>query len=172
MMEKDNKQRRGKFGRRPEEKPEFDQKIIDLARVTRVMAGGKRMRFRACVVIGDKKGKLGVGLAKGKDVSMAVNKAVNKAKKHMIQVPIINETIPHDIYIKYGAAKILLKPAPSGTGLKVGGPMRQVMELSGVGNVIGKIIGGKSKLNVVLALMEALSSFKAVKPRVKKEVAT
>lgn len=169
-MEKDNKQQQrrggGRFGRRPEEKPEFDQKIIDLARVTRVMAGGKRMRFRACVVIGDKKGRLGMGLAKGKDVTLSVNKAVNKAKKNMIKIPIVNGTIPHQVYVKFKAAKILLKPAPSGTGVKAGGAMRMALELSGISDIIGKILGGKSKINTVSALMEGLSSFRYM-PKVK-----
>ena len=83
--------------RAPREAREFDQKIIDLARVTRVMAGGKRLRFRACIAIGDKKGKLAIGLAKGADVALAVNKAVNRAQKQMIKVPLVNETIPHEI---------------------------------------------------------------------------
>ncbi|MFH0987921.1 MAG: 30S ribosomal protein S5 [Parcubacteria group bacterium] len=177
MMEKDNnsnKQRGGRSrfgGRRPEEKPEFDQKIIDLARVTRVMAGGKRMRFRACVVIGDKKGRLGMGLAKGKDVTLSVNKAVNKAKKNMIKIPIVNGTIPHNVYVKFKAAKILLKPAPSGTGLKAGGAMRMALELSGISDIVGKIIGGKSKINTVTALMRGLSSFKYMPKDKKQKVA-
>src|SRR3989339_641311 len=114
------------FKRKDREEKEFDQKVIDLARVTRVMAGGKRMRFRACVAIGDKKGRVGFGLAKGADVSIAVEKAVTKAKKSLIKVPIVRETIPHAIFIKYKAARILLKPAPIGTGIKAGGPERQV----------------------------------------------
>ena len=158
------------FKRKDREEKEFDQKVIDLARVTRVMAGGKRMRFRACVAIGDKKGRVGFGLAKGADVSIAVEKAVTKAKKSLIKVPIVRETIPHAIFIKYKAARILLKPAPIGTGIKAGGPVRLMFELAGVSNVIGKIIGTSNRIANVKAIMVALASFKAVPERqVKKE---
>jgi small subunit ribosomal protein S5 len=149
--------KRKKFKR---EAPEFDQKIIDLARVTRVMAGGKRMRFRACVAIGDKKGRVGIGLAKGADVAISVNKAVTKAKKELIEIPIVNETIPHEMRIKLKAAKLLLKPAPRGTGVKAGGAIRVVLELGGVPNVVAKILGTNNKVNNVKALMEAIKSFK------------
>ena len=145
-------------GREPQE---FEQKIIDLARVTRVMAGGKRMRFRACVAIGNKKGKVGIGLAKGADVAIAVTKAVTKAKKNMIQVPLINESIPHEVRIRSNAAKLLLKPAPKGTGIKAGGAVRVVLELAGVPNIVGKIMGTNNKVNNVKALILALSSFKS-----------
>ncbi|KKR08542.1 MAG: 30S ribosomal protein S5 [Parcubacteria group bacterium GW2011_GWC2_39_14] len=152
---------RDKFRRTASKEPqEFEQKIVDLARVTRVMAGGKRMRFRACVALGDKKGRVGFGLAKGADVTIAVTKAVNKAKKDLIQIPIINETIPHQIVFKKGAALILLKPAPKGTGIKAGGAMRIVLELAGVPNVVGKILGTNNKVSNVKALIEALTSFK------------
>lgn len=134
----------------------FEQQIIDLARVTRVMAGGKRMRFRACVAIGDNKGKLGVGLAKGADVTMAVNKAVNKAKKHMISVPMVRGTIPHTIEVKYKAARVLMRPAQEGKGIVAGGAMRQLLELSGLTNVVGKILGSNNKINVVRATLAAL----------------
>jgi small subunit ribosomal protein S5 len=144
------------------EEREFDQRVIDLARVTRVMAGGKRMRFRACVAIGDHKGRCGIGLAKGADVTIAINKAVNKAKKNLIRVPLVNETIPHRIEAKFGAAKILLKPAPLGTGIKCGGAVRMVLALAGVPNISGKILGGNNKINNVNALIKALSSFKIV----------
>jgi len=155
------------------EVPEFDQKIIDLARVTRVMAGGKRMRFRACVAIGDKKGRVGIGMGKGADVTLAVTKAVNQAKKHLITVPTVFDTIPHRILVKFKAAKVMLKPAPKGTGIKAGGAVRMVLELSGVPNVVGKIMGSNNKINNVKALIEALSSFKPVKVyATKKEVVT
>lgn len=160
------------FKRKDREEKEFDQKVIDLARVTRVMAGGKRMRFRACVAIGDKKGRVGFGLAKGADVSIAVEKAVTKAKKSLIKVPMVRETIPHAIFIKYKAARILLKPAPIGTGVKAGGSVRLMFELAGIPNVIGKIIGTSNRIANVKAIMVALSSFKAVpEKQVKKEPA-
>ncbi|MBI2426635.1 MAG: 30S ribosomal protein S5 [Candidatus Kerfeldbacteria bacterium] len=142
------------------EQSEYDQKIIDIARVTRVMAGGKRMRFRACVVIGNRKGRVGVGLAKGADVSMAIQKAVAKAEKALITVQTVNETIPHTVEVKYGAAQILLKPASKGTGVISGGPSRAVLELAGVKNVVTKMKGSKNKVNNVLATLEALSSMR------------
>lgn len=146
---------------------EFNQEIIDLARVTRVMAGGKRMRFRACVAIGDGNGRVGVGVAKGADVTLAVNKAVAKAKKNMVTVPFINETIPYEVHEKYGAAVILIKPAPKGTGIKAGGPLRRIFELAGVKNVVGKILGSKNKINNVTVALNAIKKLHMieVKPR-------
>lgn len=135
---------------------EFEQRILDLARVTRVTKGGKHMRFRACVLIGDKKGRVGWGLAKGADVSDAVNKAVRSAKKHLITVPLINETIPKEVRQKFCAAKILIKPAPEGTGIKAGGAIRAVFELAGVPNVVGKILGSNNKINNARAVFEAI----------------
>ena len=96
---------------------EFEQKVLDLSRVTRVTAGGKRMRFRACVAVGDRKGHVGIGLAKGLDVSSAISKATTKAKKGLVEVPIVHDTIPYDVIVKFKAAKVLLKPAPKGTGI-------------------------------------------------------
>lgn len=177
----DQKSRGGRDGgrdksRRPNSKEpqEFEQKIIDLARVTRVMAGGKRMRFRACVALGDKKGRVAFGLAKGADVTIAVTKAVNKAKKDIVQIPMVNETIPHKIVLKYGAAQVMLKPAPKGTGIKAGGAMRVLLELGGVPNVVGKIMGTNNKVSNVKAVIEALKSFKvrAIKPAAKTEKAS
>jgi len=149
-------QRRGRRNT-PREPREFDQKTIDLARVTRVVAGGKRMRFRATVAIGDQKGRVGFGIAKGSDVSNAIQKAVTAAKKGMIRVPIVNDTIPHQIFIKYGAAYLMLKPAPKGSGVIAGGPIRAVMELAGIKNVVSKILGSPNKINNVYALFEAFA---------------
>ena len=119
------------------EKPrdEFEQRILDVARVTRVMAGGKRMNFRTCVAIGDRKGKIGVGVGKGADVTMAVNKAVNRAKKNMITVVMVNETIPHEVLGHAGASRIIFKPAKKGKGIIAGGVARVILELAGVNNV-------------------------------------
>lgn len=159
-------------GRRPgreREVQEFDQAMIDIARVTRVMAGGKRMRFRACIVIGDRKGRVGMAVAKGADVTLAINKAVTKAKKHMITVPIVNDTIPHRVDMKSGAAKILLKPAPKGTGIIAGGAVRQVLDLAGVSNVVAKILGSSNKINNVNATILALQKLKRVEGFKKKD---
>src|SRR3989338_3043509 len=105
--------RRRSFG--GDSRDEYEQKVLDLSRVTRVTAGGKRMRFRACVAVGDRKGKVGIGIAKGADVSLAINKATTQAKKHFVTVPLRRETIPFDVHVKFKAAKILLKPAPKGS---------------------------------------------------------
>ncbi|MFA6215016.1 MAG: 30S ribosomal protein S5 [Patescibacteria group bacterium] len=168
-MEKDNNKRnnRSTGGRRGPARPaekEFDQVIIDIARVTRVMAGGKRMRFRACVVIGDRHGRIGSAVAKAADVTAAVNKAVTKARKDMVNVLITNETIPHRVNVKYGAARVMLKPAPKGTGIIAGGAVRSVLDLTGVTNVVAKILGTNNKINNVKATIIALKMLKRVKP--------
>ena len=141
-------------------KSEYDQKIIDIARVTRVTAGGKRLRFRACVVIGDKKGKVGIGVKKGADVTIAINKAVEHAKKHLIEVKIVDDTIPHVIENKYKASIVLLKPAPTGTGIIAGGVVRAVAELAGIKNIVGKIKGSRNKINNVKSTLEAFTNLK------------
>lgn len=139
---------------------EFEQRVIDIARVTRVMAGGKRMRFRACVAIGNKKGRVAVGLSKGADVTIAVTKAVNKAKKNFIEVAIVNDTIPHQVYQKLGASKILFKPARRGRGIIAGGAVRVILELCGIKNITSKILGTDNKVNNVRCTLEALKSLK------------
>ncbi|MFA5358795.1 MAG: 30S ribosomal protein S5 [Patescibacteria group bacterium] len=136
---------------------EFEQKIIDLARVTRVMAGGKRMRFRACVAIGDRKGRVAVGLAKGQDVTVAIAKAVTQAKKDIITVPIVNGTIPIEVREKYKAARVLFKPAKQGKGVIAGGAVRIVLELAGVPNIVTKILGSNNKVTNVKVTMKALN---------------
>jgi len=148
--------------RRDEKKDEFEQRILDLARVTRVMAGGKRMRFRACVAVGDKKGRVAVALGKGADVTTAVTKAVNKAKKNIIEVPIINDTIPHQVNYKYSAAKILFKPARKGRGVIAGGVVRVILELAGIKNITSKILGTNNKVSNAKCTIEALRSLKKV----------
>ena len=160
-------QRRGR-GRRdkPErEEREFDQKVIEIARVTRVMAGGKRMRFRACMVLGDHKGRVGLGLGKGGDVSLAISKASAEAKRNMIQIPLWEDTLPHEILIKYGAAKVLLTPAPRGTGIIAGGAVRSVLNLGGVPNVAAKMLGSRNKINNARATILALKRLTIRQPR-------
>lgn len=144
-----------------QESKEFSQEILDLARVTRVTAGGKRMRFRACVVLGDKKGRVGYGVAKGADVSLAVKKAERQAKKKLLTVLLFNETIPHRVEAKFGAARVLLKPAPKGSGIIAGGVVRLVLALAGVPNVVSKMLGSKNKINNVKATFEALKKLKS-----------
>lgn len=152
-------------GKRDDKRDEFEQRILDIARVTRVMAGGKRMSFRACVAIGDKKGKVGVNLGKGADVTIAITKAVNKAKKNMITVSIVNNTIPHEIWQKFGAAKILFKPASKGRGVIAGGVVRIILELAGIHNVTSKILGTNNKVSNAKCTIEALKNLKRVEAK-------
>ena len=140
---------------------EFEQKVLDLSRVTRVTAGGKRMRFRACVAIGDRKGRVGIGLAKGADVSLAISKATTQAKKHFVQVPMRKDTIPFDVMVKFKAAKLLLKPAPKGTGIVAGGVVRLIMDLAGVPNIVGKMLGSSNRVPNAQATMLALEELQA-----------
>jgi small subunit ribosomal protein S5 len=152
----------GRGGRRPEkgkeEKPEFEQKLLDIRRTARMVSGGRRFSFRALVVIGNKKGKVGVGLAKGADVTIAVEKAVNQAKKVLIEVPITdNKSISQMVEAKFGAAKVMLKPAQKGKGIIAGGAVRVICNLLGIENVVSKIIGRTTnKLNNAQATIEAL----------------
>ena len=162
-------QRRPGFGRagaggRDVAKDEFQTKLLDLARVTRVTGGGKRMSFRAVVVAGDKKGKIGIGIDKGKDVSQAVEKATRRAKKDLVNVIIVDGTIPHEVMAKSGPAVILLKPQKKGRGLVAGGAVRTICELAGIKNISSKILSGsKNKLNNARATIEALKKLKAPK---------
>src|SRR3989338_11169992 len=162
---KNNKATSGKMGKGFEKDKDFDQAIIDIARVTGVMAGGKRMRFRTCVVVGDRAGRVGAAVAKGADVTLAVRKAATKARKNLINVPIINETIPHRVDVKFGAAKILIKPAPKGTGIIAGGAVRAGLDLSGISNIVAKILGSQNKINNVWATINALKMLKRVEPK-------
>ncbi len=139
--------------------PEFEQRLVDLARVTRVVRGGKRLSFRACIVIGNRKGKVGVGVAKGADVALAVEKAVRQANKDLINISIVNETIPYWVKMKYGAARVLLRPAPKGHGIVAGGAVRTVLVLAGIKNVTAKILGSRNKINNVRATINALAAF-------------
>lgn len=147
--------------REKREKSEYDQKLLEASRVARVVKGGKRFSFRALVVIGNRKGKVSVGVAKGSDLTDATQKAVTNAKKAIIVVPIINGSIPHEIYQKYGASKILLKPAPKGSGIIAGGALRAILELAGVASASGKILGNTNKLNCARATILALGKFKS-----------
>ena len=158
--------RRPGFGRagvgRDRPKDEFETKLLDLARVTRVTGGGKRMSFRAVVIAGDKKGKVGIGIDKGKDVSQSIEKATRRAKKNLISVVIVDGTIPHEAMAKYGPAIILLKPQMKGRGLVAGGAVRMICELAGIKNISSKILSGsKNKLNNARATIEALKKLKA-----------
>jgi small subunit ribosomal protein S5 len=121
---------------------EFEQQILDIARVTRVVAGGKRLSFRATIAIGDKNGhRVGIGVSKGKDVSQAIEKALNDAKKNLIEVPVVNGTIPFEVYAKYQAAEVILKPSKKGKGIIAGGAVRSILRLANINDVTAKILG-------------------------------
>lgn len=142
-----------------EQAREFEEKVIQVNRVSKKTQGGNRIGFSVLMVIGDKKGRVGVGLGKARDVSSAIRKGVTYAKKHLITVPIVNGTIPTDLYIKRGAAKIILKPAPEGSGVIAGGAVRSVVEAAGVRNISAKVVGTKNQASNVYATLEALRSF-------------
>jgi len=143
------------------EKEEFESKLLDLVRVTRVTAGGKYLRFRAVVAVGNKQGKVGVGVAKGLDVAQAVEKADRLARKNLINVVLKEGTIPHEVYAKVGAAEIILKPQKKGRGLVAGGVVRSICSLAGIKDVSSKILGRtKNKLNNAQAAITALKKLK------------
>lgn len=139
------------------EPKEFDEKVIRISRVSKKTKGGNQISFTALVVIGDKKGKVGVALGKAKDVLSAIKKGVRKAKKRLITVPLVDgRTLAHEVNLKLGAARLMMKPAPVGTGVIAGGSVRSVLELAGVRDVVAKTLGTNNKLSNVTATFEAL----------------
>lgn len=151
----------GPRGRRPEVAPEekqFDERVVHIDRVARVVKGGRRFRFRALVVVGDRKNRVGVGTAKGADVTAAVTKATEVAKKNFVTVPVYKGTIPHEAEAKVSGARILIKPAAPGTGLIAGGTVRVVLEVAGISNVLSKSLGSTNKTNAAYATVAALQS--------------
>ena len=134
----------------------FEEQIVQVSRVSKKTKGGNKIGFSVLMVVGDKKGKVGVGLGKAVDVSSSIRKGVTLAKKHVINVPIVNATIPFEFYIKLGAAKVLLKPAPKGSGVIAGGAVRSVVSLAGIQNISSKVLGTNNKASNVYATMEAL----------------
>ena len=167
-----NPQSRGRFGRPGDgrgfrrggpgaKKDEFESKLLDLARVSHTRAGGRRLRFRAIVISGNKAGKVGLGVASGLDVSQAVEKATYQSKKSLIEVPVVNETISHEIMAKVGPARVLLKPQQKGRGLMAGGVVRTICQLAGIKNISSKLLGTtKNKLNNGRATIEAFKKLK------------
>ena len=140
---------------------EFEEKIVQVNRVSKKTKGGNKIGFSVLVVIGDKKGKVGVGLGGAPDVASAVRKAVSYAKKHLIVVPMRGSTIPHEVFVKLGAAQVLIKPAPAGTGVIAGGAVRAVVEAAGIHDIVSKILGSKNQASNVYAALEALKRLKA-----------
>jgi len=141
---------------------ELIEKIIMINRVTKVTKGGKKLRFSALVVVGDGKGKVGYGLGKAPEVPDAIRKAIEKAKKNMINVPIVHGTIPHTIMTKFAATRVLLKPARSGTGVIAGGTVRAIMDAAGITDVVTKCIGSSNPHNLVKATFKALSQLQSI----------
>ena len=144
--------------RMPKEEKQFDERVVSIDRVARVVKGGRRFRFRALVVVGDRKGKVGAGTAKGADVTAAVSKATDVAKKNLIQAPVEKGTVPHEQEAKVAGAHILLKPAAPGTGLIAGGVVRVVLEVAGVKNILSKSLGSNNKINIAYATLAALDA--------------
>lgn len=153
-------QRRGRYNQVPSE---FEEKVVQVNRVSKKTKGGNKIGFSVLVVVGDKKGRVGVGLGGAPDVSASVKKAVLYARKHLFTVPMKNTTIPHVVFVKLGAAKIMLKPAPAGTGVIAGGPVRAVVEAAGIRDIVSKVLGTKNKASNVYATMEALKRLKPQK---------
>lgn len=148
--------------RPPREKTEFDTAVLDIARVTRVTKGGKRFSFRATVALGDGKGRVGVGVAQGADVAQSMQKASHQAKKNMITILLVKESIPHEVTFKYNSAVVMLKPARPGSGVKAGGPVRVIAKLAGLTNITAKLIERTSnKINIARATIGALKSLKS-----------
>lgn len=163
MAKTTNPDRQHRRDRREREPSEFTETTLSVDRVTRVVKGGRRMRFRAVVVVGNKKGKVGMGTGKANEVQIAVNKAIKDAKRHMIRIPLTQGTIPHDVEAKFKAAKVRMIPASEGTGILAGGALRVILEHAGVRNVLSKRFGTKNKLVNAQATFIALAKLKAPK---------
>jgi small subunit ribosomal protein S5 len=156
-----NKNPRSHRSRDRREPKEFDEKVIRISRVSKKTKGGNQISFTALVVIGDRKGRVGVALGKGRDVLSSIKKGVRKAKKRLINVPLVDgRTIPHELDLKLGAARLILKPAPKGTGVIAGGSVRSVVELAGIRDIVTKTLGTENKLSNVAATFKALQIMK------------
>ena len=139
---------------------ELEDRVVSINRVTKVVKGGRRLRFAAIVIVGDKNGHVGFGTGKAQEVPEAIRKAVEDAKKNLINVPMVGSTIPHEVIGTFGAGKIMLKPAEEGSGIAAGGAVRAVIELSGVGDITSKSLGRNTPINVIRATIDGLKQLK------------
>lgn len=147
----------------PKIEKEFEEKVVQVNRVSKKTKGGNRIGFSVLVVVGNKKGEVGVGLGKARDVSSAIAKAVDYAKKHLIKVPLKGTTIPHDVRVKRGAAEVMLKPAPVGSGVIAGGAIRSVVEAAGIRDISSKVLGTRNQASNVYACLEALKKLRSTR---------
>lgn len=153
------------MNRKPKREPrdqEFEERVVVINRVTKVVKGGRRFRFAALVVVGDKKGRVGFGTGKANEVPDAIRKGIEDAKKNLIKVDLVNGTLPHHNTGKYGAGEVFVRPASEGTGVIAGGAIRDIMELAGVTDVLTKCIGSRTPINMVRATFDALTSMKTL----------
>ncbi len=148
--------------RNDRQEKEFEERVVKINRITKVVKGGRRMRFAALVVVGDKKGRIGFGTGKAKEVPDAIKKATEMATKNVTKVNLVGDTLPHDTVGVYGAASVVLKPAATGTGVIAGGPVRAVLELAGVNNVISKCLGSRTPINLVRATVTGLQNMTTI----------
>jgi small subunit ribosomal protein S5 len=152
----------------PEKRVELDERVVHIIRTAKMTKGGRHFSFRAVVVVGDNMGKVGVGIGKARAVPDAIRKGTEKARKNMRKIPIVGTTIPHEVISKYGAAKVLLKPASPGTGVIAGSGVRAVVEAAGIKDILTKSLGSSNTLNLVMATMKGLTQLKDVEEEAKR----